>query len=1169
MKSFRLSLALRIVLFYSLPAGLWIWLSDRLIDTLLPPSTLNAYVQTFKGWGFVVATSLILYGILRVTLARQERANHELAHANKMLEQHARQQEAIAALRQSALQGAKKAALLEEAATLTALALDVDYVAVFAAEAEHTLLRLCAGTGWREGLVGTMALPIAPDTLAGAALDGPDFITVEDWRTEARLTAPSLLKEHGISSSVSLVIAGRNQPIGVFEVHTSEPRTFSSDEYRFLRAISDVLTTAITRAEAEAEALRQKVLLESQGEASPDGILLIDPDDRMIFFNRRFQEMWHLPPEVLTERSSSFAMQAVLDQLLDPEQFVNRIQGLYRSHSETSHEEVLLKDGRIFDRYSAPVMDDNDAYYGRVWSYRDITDIRQAQEDLRKSEEQFRAFFEQAPIGIGVSRQGITMTVNPAYIRMFGYESLDELVGMPILDCVVSDERQMVLDRVQQRSFGEDLSQRFTFTGLRKDGSQFPIICDVAQVVLTDGKEASVGFMTDITDRKRIEDALRESEERYRLLTENAHDLIYRIRLLPTRGFEYVSPAATEIVGYTPEDHYADPDLAYKLIYPEDLPVLDAVSQGEQPFSVPLVLRWVRKDGSLVWVEQRNVPICDDKGNLVAIEGIARDITDRKQAEEALAASNALLNSILSSLNEAVLVVNPFTRLIYECNRTTETMFGYSRDEVIGQRTRILYVDDEMYRTFGEAALQAYQTGGVFTAEYAMRRKNGEIFSAELFARPIYDEAGNLQNVVGVVRDITQRKKAEERLTQRNQQLSLLNTVTEAANRSLSLADVLATLQNLLAENLHIAGGAIYLYHAEDDQLSLEVAWGLPSTLETALSRFPAATAHNRLVAWEQQPLVLHNLPAELPQLHTLLATGDAPQQDEPWCCYLGVPLLAQGETQGVIDLFGHHADDFSQDHVTFFATLGQQIGSAVQNARLFDVVLAGQERLQILSRRLVEVQEKERYHIARELHDEVGQILTGLNLSLEMLPRLPPDKIGTHLEQARAMISELMQIVREMSLQLRPPMLDDLGLLAALLWHIERYTTQTGIQVALQHSGLEQRRFAPEVEITVYRMVQEALTNVARYADVGDAAVRLWVQSDELGVQIEDQGRGFDPVEILSRHTSSGLSGMRERSLLLGGELAIEAAPGEGCRLTVVLPLNEQEPGAARLPYR
>jgi signal transduction histidine kinase len=433
--------------------------------------------------------------------------------------------------------------------------------------------------------------------------------------------------------------------------------------------------------------------------------------------------------------------------------------------------------------------------------------------------------------------------------------------------------------------------------------------------------------------------------------------------------------------------------------------------------------------------------------------------------------------------------------------------------------------------------------------------------------RPIYDETGILQNVVSVVRDITDRKQAEERLTQRNQQLSMLNTVTEAANRSLSLADVMTTLQTLLAENLHVAGGAIYLYHAEDDQLSLEVAWGLPTALEVALLRFPVATAHNQQVAWQQQPLVLHDLPADLPQLHTLLSAGDTLQQNEPWCCYLGVPLLAQGETQGVIDLFGHHADTFSQDHVTFCVTLGQQIGSVVQNARLFDAVLAGQERLQTLSRRLVEVQEKERYHIARELHDEVGQILTGLNLSLEMLPRLPPDQIGNRLGQARTMIGELMQIVREMSLQLRPPMLDDLGLLAALLWHIERYTDQTGIKVLLKHSGLEQRRFAPELEITVYRLVQEALTNVARYADVHEAVVRLWVQADELSLQIEDQGCGFDPAAVLAQHASSGLSGMRERSLLLGGDMSIEAAPGEGCRLMVVLPLVERKPGAARLP--
>jgi len=215
-------------------------------------------------------------------------------------------------------------------------------------------------------------------------------------------------------------------------------------------------------------------------------------------------------------------------------------------------------------------------------------------------------------------------------------------------------------------------------------------------------------------------------------------------------------------------------------------------------------------------------------------------------------------------------------------------------------------------------------------------------------------------------------------------------------------------------------------------------------------------------------------------------------------------------------------------------------------------------ERLKFLSRRLMEVQETERRNIARELHDEIGQILTGLKLTLEMGARLPADKTRECIENATTLVNELMARARRLSLDLRPAMLDDLGLLPALLWQIDHYTAQTGVRVEFRHNGLEGRRFSSEVETAAYRIVQEALTNAARHANVSEVTVQIWTEKNTLFITVEDHGVGFNSEERLPLSENSGLAGMRERALLLGGQLTIESRIGRGTRLMAELGSGE-----------
>ncbi|WP_414663066.1 response regulator [Horticoccus sp. 23ND18S-11] len=213
--------------------------------------------------------------------------------------------------------------------------------------------------------------------------------------------------------------------------------------------------------------------------------------------------------------------------------------------------------------------------------------------------------------------------------------------------------------------------------------------------------------------------------------------------------------------------------------------------------------------------------------------------------------------------------------------------------------------------------------------------------------------------------------------------------------------------------------------------------------------------------------------------------------------------------------------------------------------------------RLQALSTRLLQVQEEERRALAQELHDQIGQLLTGLRFQLEAAREAassPP------LDQALIVTSDLLSSVRELTLQLRPRMLDDLGLKPALEWQTKLFQNQTGIVVELE-LALPEKRLSPELETTVFRMVQEALTNVARHSGSPAAVVTVTADDTALHVEISDRGRGFDSAAALARRDSLGLAGLAERVRLAGGHLDIFSQAGQGTRLHAEFSLHLAAP--------
>jgi signal transduction histidine kinase len=202
----------------------------------------------------------------------------------------------------------------------------------------------------------------------------------------------------------------------------------------------------------------------------------------------------------------------------------------------------------------------------------------------------------------------------------------------------------------------------------------------------------------------------------------------------------------------------------------------------------------------------------------------------------------------------------------------------------------------------------------------------------------------------------------------------------------------------------------------------------------------------------------------------------------------------------------------------------------------------------------LVDIQEDERRIIARELHDRLGQSLAVLKLLLGDALTSSPDKARYTLGEAQSLVNEMMSLARELSLELRPKMLDDLGLLPALLYLFESFTSRTHVTVQFEHQGLH-KKIPPETGLAAYRIVREALDNVAAHAGAGEARVRVWSDRWILAVRIEDSGSGFE-VDRIARGWPGGINGMRGRALIIGGRFSLTSAPGTGTVVTAELPL-------------
>jgi len=320
-------------------------------------------------------------------------------------------------------------------------------------------------------------------------------------------------------------------------------------------------------------------------------------------------------------------------------------------------------------------------------------DRKRAEELLRQSEERWRSLVQNiSDIILVVARDGTILAVN----RTVSGATVEETIGKSVYDNVAPEHRDTIRKSLE-RVFQTGKPDTYEILGVGPHGLNTAWY--ETRVVPNEHDRHVIAvtlISTDITERKRAEERVRERGERFRGLVEDLHNIVYRYRFTPTRGFEYISPAVKDITGYTPEEIYADPNLSFKLVHPGDRHLLEALERGDITPGAPFRLRWVRKDGAIIWTEQQNLPIYDEAGNLVAVEGIARDITERKGPEEEidramaeLARSNAELEHLANvtshemdePLHMVVRCVNLLERRYKgRLDSNTEKIIGYAFD---------------------------------------------------------------------------------------------------------------------------------------------------------------------------------------------------------------------------------------------------------------------------------------------------------------------------------------------------------------------------------------------------------------------------------------------------------------------------------------------------------
>jgi PAS domain S-box-containing protein len=614
---------------------------------------------------------------------------------------------------------------------------------------------------------------------------------------------------------------------------------------------------------------------------------------------------------------------------------------------------------------------------------------------------------------------------------------------------------------------------------------------------------------------------LRESEERLRLAQQIANVGTFEWNI--ETGVNRWTPELERMYGLPPSGFKGTQEAWEQLIHPEDREeVVRAVERTLKDEKGAFEGQWrvTWSDGSVHWLLGRAYVVRDQAALPERLIGVNIDITGRKWMEEELRDAEertGLLAAIVASSDDAIVSKN-LNGIITSWNKAAERMFAYTAGEAIGQHITLIIPAN---RHAEEADILARLRRGERVDHFhtIRRRKDGTLLDVSLTISPVRDSSGRVIGASKVARDITGQKQAEQALRESEQRFRV---ITDASPIMvwMSGTDKLCYYFNkgwldFVGRTLEkeCGNGWAENVHPEDFDRCLQIY----------------VTSFNARRPFEMEYRLRHH-------------TGQY-----RWILDRAVPRYApDGTFEGYV---GGCLDVHDQKE-------------AAEKVRIADETV-----------RLMKTQDEERRRIARELHDSAGQTLTVLGLSLaELVQRaeiIAPELVkgGKEIE---GVVQQLHREIRTTSYLLHPPLLDECGLSSALSWYVEGLAQRSGIAIKLDNAD-NFGRLPSDMELAIFRLVQECLTNIHRHSGSKTADIRMFVEAESLHVEVSDQGKGIPPerlAEIRSGGSGVGVRGMQERLHQFGGEMSIEVT-GSGTRVSASIPLPKDARSTETAPVQ